>query len=72
MVILASCTDPHAGQLTEAEKALVDSLYKKDIDSIRMYYDSLCTAQYDSLFNAARDSILEERIQEIENLQQIR
>jgi hypothetical protein len=62
------CSDPTGGQLTIPELALVDTLYNKDIDSIRIYYDSLCTAQYDSLFNEAIDSIVEERIAEILNL----
>ena len=71
-ICFIACSDPYAGQLTEAEKALVDSLYNKDIDSIRIYYDSLCAAQYDSLFKVAVDSILSERVREIEDLRNLR
>ena len=72
LLLITGCSDPHGGQLTEAENSLVDTLYNKDIDSIRLYYDSLCTAQYDSVFQTLIDSILKERIREIENLQQIK
>ncbi|NNF33905.1 MAG: hypothetical protein HKN68_07340 [Saprospiraceae bacterium] len=68
---IVSCTDPNAGQLTDAQKALVDSLYNRDIDSIRTYYDSLCNYQHDSIFNIAVDSILEVRLREIEQLRSI-
>ena len=67
----ASCTDPNAGQLTEAQLALVDTLYNRDIDSIRIFYDSLCDAQHDSIFKVAVDSILEVRLKEIEQLRSI-
>jgi hypothetical protein len=68
---IASCTDPSGGQLTDAQLALVDSLYNRDIDSIRTYYDSLCTYQHDSIFDIAVDSILEVRLREIEQLRSI-
>jgi hypothetical protein len=65
---IASCTDPNAGQMTDAQLALVDSLYNRDIDSIRTYYDSLCAYQHDSIFDIAVDSILEVRLKEIDQL----
>ena len=68
---MASCTDPNAGQLTDAQLALVDSLYNRDIDSIRLFYDSLCTAHHDSIFNQSVDSILEVRLAEIEQLRSV-
>lgn len=68
ILCIASCTDPNAGQLTDAQLAMVDSLYNRDIDSIRIYYDSICTYQHDSIFDVAVDSILEVRLREIEQL----
>lgn len=72
LILVWGCTDPYAGQLTDAEKALVDSLYNRDIDSIRLHYDSLCAAQYESMFQTAVDSIMKVRISEIETLRKLR
>ena len=71
LMCIVSCTDPNAGQLTDAQLSLVDTLYNRDIDSIRIFYDSLCKAQHDSIFNSAVDSILEVRLKEIEQLRSV-
>ena len=48
-------------RLTSAERVKVDTLYSKEVKTLRPYLDSLCEAQFDSLVQRAVDSLLEVR-----------
>lgn len=63
-----SCGPNNPEPLTTSELALVDTLYNRVIDSIRIHYDSLCEENYDSMFSMMSDSIVTVRIEEIMNL----
>ncbi len=51
--------------LTRAELKLVDSLYRKDIDTLRTGIEKWCKEKYDSIYQEAVDSIMDVRINEI-------
>lgn len=48
-------------RLTSRERIQVDTLYKRQIDSIRTALDSFCTLNHDEMLSLAVDSILIER-----------
>lgn len=61
-----SCTEPPPPTLNYQERLLVDSLYNKGVDSLRPILDSLCQVQFDSLVKVNVDSMMQERLEEIE------
>lgn len=65
--VYVSCTEPPPPSLNYQERLLVDSLYNKGVDSIRPLLDSLCTRQFDSLVQVGVDSMMKERLEEIEH-----
>jgi len=70
---LAACTEPPPPTLNYKERLLVDSLYNQGVDSLRPILDSLCTLHFDSLVQASVDSMMQERLEEIERyLQRIK
>ncbi len=52
--------------MTYKERDFVDSLFRKQVDSLRPLYDSLCTARFDSALQFKVDSMMKERTAEIE------
>ncbi len=71
LICIFSCQPDPNRELTSQELILVDSLYRKTADSIRILSDSMCTRIQDSIFQNAVDSIIEVRVQEILALRQI-
>lgn len=70
---LPACTEPPPPTLSYPQRLLVDSLYNFGVDSLRPLLDSLCTAQFDSLVQRNADSMMQERLEEIERyLERIR
>ena len=65
LLTIACQPDPNR-PLTRAEYSLVDTLYRRDIDSVRISIENWCKNHYDSIYTVARDSILEVRIEEIQ------
>ncbi len=61
-----ACTEPPPPTLNYKERLQVDSLYNKGVDSLRPILDSLCELQFDSLVQASVDSMMHERMEEIE------
>lgn len=57
-------------RLTSSERIRIDSLAKKQIDSLVPVLDSLCTANKDKLIEQALDSIIELRQQEEQTLRE--
>lgn len=60
------CTDDPPPTLTYKDREMVDSLFRLQADTLRPLYDSLCTARRDSLIKSKSDSLMEERLGEIE------
>lgn len=63
---LMACTEPPPPTLNYKERLLVDSLYNSGVDSLRPILDSLCNLHFDSLVQTSVDSMMEERLAEIE------
>jgi hypothetical protein len=57
-------------RLTSRERAQVDTLFSRTVDSVRLKMDSICTSQQDSLLDYAVDSLLRSRRQDEEKLRQ--
>lgn len=51
-------------RLTPAERSRIDTLYQERIGVLRPLWDSLCDLRFDSVVAAARDSIVQERLEE--------
>ena len=51
-------------RLTARERTRIDTIYTQRLDSMRPFWDSLCDLRYQSLVDAALDSIIEERLEE--------
>ncbi|MEY3051805.1 MAG: hypothetical protein RLY31_1590 [Bacteroidota bacterium] len=66
LLLLPGCTAPPDPILTFRDRELVDSLFRRQADTLAPRFDSLCKAQMDSLVQLAVDSILLERNKEIE------
>ena len=55
-------------EIDRSTQRAIDTLSAKEIRVLRPVLDSLCDVQFDSLVNAAMDSILAERRLEIEKI----
>jgi len=66
-LILLSCSKD-SGRLTPEEKYTLDTLYANNLSSLRATADSLCLVLKDSIYKAAVDSIINDRLEEIELL----
>ena len=55
-------------QLSPEERYTVDTLFSTRLNELRIYTDSLCNAQRDTLFAHYTDSMKFERLKEIEAL----
>jgi hypothetical protein len=64
--IFHSCDEPVRTTLTPKEKKILDSLYATKASEVRKRTDSICDAQYDSIFQAAKDSFYHSYMKEIE------
>ena len=68
IVVFNSCDEPERTILTKEEKTLVDSLYAKRVSGVRKRADSICDAQYQSIFDAAKDSFYQIYVKEIQEI----
>ncbi len=66
LTMLLACTEPPTPTLNYKERLLVDSLYNHGVDSLRPILDSLCALSFDSLVQVSADSMMQERLEEIE------
>ena len=60
------CTEDPPPALSYKDREVVDSLFRMRVDTLRPRYDSLCAARMDSMVQRNVDSIMEERLGEIE------
>ncbi|NRA48347.1 MAG: hypothetical protein HRU12_04380 [Phaeodactylibacter sp.] len=68
-LLWSACESQETGiRLTSSERIRIDSLAKKQIDSLVPVLDSLCTINQASMVQSALDSIIELRQQEEETL----
>ncbi|WP_282782589.1 hypothetical protein [Phaeodactylibacter xiamenensis] len=71
VLLWPSCESQETGiRLTSSERIRIDSLAKKQIDSLVPVLDSLCTVNKDKLIEQALDSIIELRQQEEQTLRE--
>ena len=66
IVAFHSCDESERTTLTKEEKVLLDSLYAKKVSRVRKKADSICKAQYQSIFDSAKDSFYQSYVREIE------
>lgn len=68
LLCLTACGGKKSGaakvRLSSNERALMDSLYIKQIEILRPEWDSLCEASYESSVAAAVDSLITTRLEE--------
>jgi hypothetical protein len=62
---ILSCEEEAPQSLSWEEKTLLDSLYNDEVLKIHPAMDSLCDLRYDSLVSFYRDSLWNQRIEEI-------
>lgn len=65
-LLAPACTEPPPPSLSFREREIVDSLFRRQVDRLHPLYDSLCKARMDSLVQHNVDSIMAERMSEIE------
>lgn len=65
-LLATACTEPPPPSLSFREREVVDSLFKRQVDTLHPVFDSLCKARMDSLVQHFVDSIMTERTSEIE------
>ena len=71
--LLCNCTPDPAPTLNFQERGVVDSLYKLQLDSLKIVLDSLCEVRHDSAVQFKVDSMMQERQSEIDRyLERIR
>ncbi len=69
LLLPAACTiEPPEMPLTKEERKLIDSIYVAESKLVKIEMDSLCDLKFDRFVNRAVDSIIEDRLQEIERL----
>ncbi|NRB47837.1 MAG: hypothetical protein HRU41_09215 [Saprospiraceae bacterium] len=65
---LSACGGKKSGaakvRLSSNERALMDSLYIKQIEQLRPMWDSLCTANFETSVAQAVDSLITTRLEE--------
>lgn len=66
IIAFQSCDERERTILTGEEKAMLDSLYAKRVSGVRKRADSICDAQYKSVFESAKDSFYQSYVREIE------
>ena len=69
LLLTAACTiETPVMPLTKEERQLIDSIYIEESKLLKVEMDSLCDLKFDRFVNHAVDSIIEDRLQEIERL----
>ncbi len=67
LVVLGSaCTDPPPPALSSKDRNLIDSLVREKIKKIKPVLDSICDAEFDTRVKGLVDSIMKERLDEID------
>jgi len=66
LAILAACTEPPPPTLAYKDREIVDSLFRKQVDSLKPLYDSACAARFDSAVQFKTDSMLKVRTAQIQ------
>ncbi len=61
MIFFIACTPDPDPTLNYKDRQTVDSLFRKEIDSLKPILDSLCDMRFDSAVQFTVDSIMKER-----------
>jgi hypothetical protein len=64
--LVTACTPDPPPTLNYKDRQLVDSLFRREVDSLKPILDSICEIRFDSSVQAAVDSIISERESEKE------
>ena len=64
--LFTACTEDPLPVLDYKEREAIDSLFRKQVESLRPILDSLCEARYDSALQHNVDSMMTLRQQEIQ------
>lgn len=71
-ILMSACIDDSQRPLNQAQRDLKDSLIAQGMKEVSVQQDSLCTLEMDSLIRIFYDSLLQDRLWEIEKLRSIR
>ncbi len=66
LMMFISCDSDDPNQLTPEERYTVDTIYNNTLTPFRASLDSTCTAQKDTLYKMAVDSLQKEALADIE------
>lgn len=66
--VVQSCDKAERTLLTSEEQDIVDSLYSAGVSAVRKEADSICKAQYQTIFDAAADSFYQEEVRMIQSI----
>ncbi len=66
LLLFSACTPDPPPTLNYKDRQFVDSLFRKEVDSLKPILDSICNLRFDSAVQVAVDSILTERQEEKE------
>lgn len=72
MITIWSCDRESPQTLSGVERDIRDSLLNLKLSDAATFQDSICNLQFDSLVKISYDSILENRLLEIQNLREKR
>ncbi len=67
-ILMSACVDDRPKPLNQEQRELKDSLILKGMRTAAAQQDSICETELDSLVNIFYDSLLQERLKEIEKL----
>lgn len=68
VICIVACDSEPPKTLSKKEKYTVDTLFNKMKDSLYKEMDVICEKKYDSLYQAAIDSIKATRLEEIQSI----
>jgi len=66
IVLGSACTDPPPPALSTKDRNLIDSLAREKIKKVKPVLDSICEAEFDTRVKGLVDSIMKERLDEID------
>jgi len=65
---MLSCSAPPPPSLNKEQKKIVDSLYRKGLDSVKKDIELICDEEHTSIYQHAIDSIQDLRKEEFESI----
>ena len=68
LIVLTMACEPNERRIIAENRSLIDSLANQQIKALRIELDSICDLEFEARVEAASDSIMQVRIEEIKKL----